>query len=353
VPAWTVWLLRFQVGVIYFFGGIAKLNRDWLRGEPMRDWLQGRTDYPLIGRWFDQEWMAYFFSYGGLLVDLLAVPLLLYRRTRVLGFLALVFFHFNNDYMFSIGIFPWMSILATTIFFPPDWPLRLLKVVREGKAKSMAILISSAVFAGLAITFYEGFSIMPVAAGLTAGAIMMWQLLDQGYRPTETKLPALALRPLTLSLLALWMLSQCLIPLRHYAIPGNVSWTEEGHRFAWHMKLRDKESEITFYIFDRDNLRSEEEIDPRRLLTSWQYSKMAASPHMIWQFAQYLKQRFNQAGYENFGIRVDSASSLNGRDKQALIAPDTDLLSVKLGFHNDWVLPLSQPLKSPGLAERE
>ena len=30
VPAWSIWLIRFQVGVPYFFGGIAKSNADWL-----------------------------------------------------------------------------------------------------------------------------------------------------------------------------------------------------------------------------------------------------------------------------------------------------------------------------------
>src|SRR5262245_30392366 len=35
VPAWTLWLLRAQVGIPYFYGGIAKLNSDWIHGgEP-------------------------------------------------------------------------------------------------------------------------------------------------------------------------------------------------------------------------------------------------------------------------------------------------------------------------------
>ena len=47
VPAWTLWLLRAQVGIPYFFGGIAKLNRDWiLGGEPMRTWLHPLTESP-------------------------------------------------------------------------------------------------------------------------------------------------------------------------------------------------------------------------------------------------------------------------------------------------------------------
>ena len=42
VPIWTIWLLRFQIGVPYFFGGIAKLNPDWLAGEPRgSNWQSG------------------------------------------------------------------------------------------------------------------------------------------------------------------------------------------------------------------------------------------------------------------------------------------------------------------------
>jgi surface polysaccharide O-acyltransferase-like enzyme len=32
VPAWTLWLLRAQVGIPFFYGGIAKLNSDWVHG---------------------------------------------------------------------------------------------------------------------------------------------------------------------------------------------------------------------------------------------------------------------------------------------------------------------------------
>jgi vitamin K-dependent gamma-carboxylase len=49
VPVWVVWFLRFQIGVPYVYGGIAKLNADWLRAEPLRMWLHRRTDWPVIG----------------------------------------------------------------------------------------------------------------------------------------------------------------------------------------------------------------------------------------------------------------------------------------------------------------
>lgn len=64
-PAWALWVLRLQLGIAYFYGGIAKINGDRLRGEPMRLWLSARTDFPMIGALFTEEWVVYTFSYSG------------------------------------------------------------------------------------------------------------------------------------------------------------------------------------------------------------------------------------------------------------------------------------------------
>jgi len=125
VPAWTVWLVRFQVGVPYFFGGLAKINTDWMKGEPLRGWLAARSDTPLVGQSLGSEWVARTFAYGGLAFDLAIVPFLLYRRTRPLAFIAACAFHLTNSQLFSIGVFPFLMIVATTIFFPPEWPSAL------------------------------------------------------------------------------------------------------------------------------------------------------------------------------------------------------------------------------------
>ena len=121
VPAWTLWLLRAQIGIAYFFGGIAKLNSDWLiGGEPMRMWLRPLMTMPAIGPIFQNERVVYSFVYGGLLLDLLVVPLMLWRRTRLIAFAAAVVFNLINAAIFNIGIFPWFMLGATLIFFPPD-----------------------------------------------------------------------------------------------------------------------------------------------------------------------------------------------------------------------------------------
>lgn len=121
-PAWALWVLRVQIGIPYFYGGLAKLNGDWLRGEPMRTWLAQNADFPIIGSLLTEEWMVYLFSYGGLLLDLLIVPILLWPRTRVLGYGVALMFHLLNASLFRIGIFPWFMIAATALFFRPDWP---------------------------------------------------------------------------------------------------------------------------------------------------------------------------------------------------------------------------------------
>ena len=68
-----------------FFGGIAKINGDWLRGEPLRAWLADRTDFPFLGRFFTDEPVVWFMTYSGLLIDLLFVFYMLNRCTRVFG----------------------------------------------------------------------------------------------------------------------------------------------------------------------------------------------------------------------------------------------------------------------------
>ena len=49
VPLWSLLLFRAQIIFVYFYGGIAKLNADWLAGEPLRRWLAFKADTPVVG----------------------------------------------------------------------------------------------------------------------------------------------------------------------------------------------------------------------------------------------------------------------------------------------------------------
>ena len=126
VPVLVVWLLRLQVGVVYVAAGLAKLNDDWLRhGEPMSTWLASRTGVPVIGGLLDEPSIGLVASWLGAIFDLTIVGWLLWRRSRPYAYVALVVFHVLTWRLFAIGVFPWVMIAATTIFFAPDWPRRL------------------------------------------------------------------------------------------------------------------------------------------------------------------------------------------------------------------------------------
>ena len=125
VPAWALWLLRFQIAVPYFYGGLAKLNYDWLvRAQPMTVWMAEGTEGSW-GRPLHAAWGPYVLSWGGVLFDLLIVPALLWRRTRIPALLLAVTFHLTNSQLFTIGVFPWLMIAATLLFLEPTWPRRV------------------------------------------------------------------------------------------------------------------------------------------------------------------------------------------------------------------------------------
>jgi vitamin K-dependent gamma-carboxylase len=337
VPYWSVLLLQFQIGIAYFFGGVAKLNMDWLTGSPMDAWLPRRSDFPFIGNYFEMPEVVWFVSYSGLLLDLLALPLLLYRKTRPWIALALVFFHFTNDRLFTIGIFPWFMIAALTIFLPASWPKDIYRYL-SSKSLNQKLFIFAAGLAG-AFTgawFHEGYSTLPFLVAFLITIILIW---DFHINPSVDKV-SISLTGTQkascriLAGLTAWVLFQVLVPMRHVVIPGNPSWTEEGHRFAWHMKLRSKSCNEQFYVEHRDT-GERVEINGMPFLESWQRSKVSARPQLVIQYASFLSEI-------NHGLPVyaDIECSLNGAPHRQLIDPDADLTQVRFRDwkKNDWIL---------------
>jgi hypothetical protein len=140
------------------------------------------------------------------------------------------------------------------------------------------------------------------------------------------------------------------MPLRHLLYPGNVSWTEEGHNFSWHMKLRDKASRSMFYV--KDTMDQMWEVDPEDFLTRRQANKMASRPDMILQFAHFLVADFRKEGYEDVAIYAEAEASLNGRDYQWIIDPDINLATRSHSLMPAaWIVPLTEPLLGPGAGE--
>jgi hypothetical protein len=302
-PAWTIWLLRTQIGVVYFYGGLAKVEPDWLRGEPMRSWLAKRTDFPMIGRFFREEWMAYGASYGGLLLDLFIVPLLIWRRTRIPAFCLALAFHLINARWFTIGVFPYLAIAATTLFFPPSWPRRVVFIFR-GEVTSIPV--------------------------------------DNKNFPSQWK------QRTTLSLVTIYFALQILVPLRYLLYPGRVNWTHEGHRFSWRMMLTQVHTRSFFYVTDPNTNRTVQ-VNPRQYLTVSQTNKMGYRPDMILQFAHYLASALPHLGPKPLKVEARIFNSLNGRKPELFVDPNVDLAAEPRRLkHARWLLPMHESLPPHG-----
>lgn len=297
VPSWSLWILQFLVGVPYFYGGIAKLNHDWLRGEPLSSWIYDSVDFPVIGQYFQEAWMGLFLSYSGLILDLLFVPLLLWKRTRVLGYIFVLAFNLTNAQLFSIGVFPWFMIAGSTIFFEPDWPETLLRKIGCTFSRSQ-------------------------------------------HHPQS--FGSLFMKQCTTAFILMFVLFQSIFPFRHLLYPGVVHWTEEGHRWAWHMKLRSKDAKGYFVVRDPVSKRVWE-VDPDDHLTTRQERKMMTRPYLILYFAHYLDDLFRDNGYEDVEVYAHIHARLNDRKMQPFTDSTVDLSKEKhtLGSRH-WIVPLEE-----------
>lgn len=320
-PAWSVWLLRAQLGIVYVYAALAKLNQDWLAGEPMRSRLARRDDYPVLGAVAHEEWAVHFFSYGGILFNLLVVPALLWRRTRVAAFVVATGFHLMNAWIYTIGIFPWLMIAATTIFFEPDWPRRA-----AGRARRLVP---------------DRLRFLPARWSAARRAWTKGVSRPAGGLPS----PSPRHRALVLGLLGAWLAVQLLVPLRHHLYDGHPAWTEEGHRFSWRMMLRSKTAVEVSYLLTHPERGISWRVDPYERLTPRQARKAFTRPDMVLQYAHHLAEDAALRGYEGVEVRALVLVSLNNRRVGLLVDPEVDLARVPRSLRAaDWILPMEAVL---------
>jgi vitamin K-dependent gamma-carboxylase len=292
-PRWTLWALRLQVGLVYVFAGLAKLRSDWLvHAQPLRTWLAGHGDFPVLGPLFARPETAYAMSWAGAAFDLTAPFLLLHPRTRPFAFLALAGFHALTGALFPIGMFPWVMVCSALLFFPPEWPRRLAR-----------------------------------ALGRPAPV------------PADSPSPTLLSR-LGLAALAAHFTVQLALPLRHHLYPGDVGWTEEGFRYAWHVMLVEKTGMVTYRVHDPVRGRTFI-VHPEDTLTVQQAKQMAIAPDMILQHAHRLAAEFAARGVRDVQVFADAWVAYNGRPSARLIDPTVDLARERDTLaHKPWILPV-------------
>jgi hypothetical protein len=287
---WMTWALRVQVGMVYFFGGVAKLRYDWLfEAQPLRIWLSANQDLPVIGPLMTQAWLAFALSWFAMLFDLSAPFLLSWRKTRLPVYGIVVAFHLMTHLLFYIGMFPWMMICTALVFFPEDFHGRVLRNVVPGAFPA---------------------------------------------RP-----PYVYTRPWgsTTAFLAIFFLFQMVMPFRSYWYGGNVLWHEQGFRFAWNIMLMEKNASLEYEVKVKET-GQQFTVKPDRFLTRIQARQCSFQPDMILQFAHYLHGYYLENGVGDTEIRAVCYASVNGHPSKLLIDPQTDLALETDGFRaKSWI----------------
>jgi hypothetical protein len=269
-PAWVVWALRFQVGMVYFFAGLAKVNADWLlRAEPLSTWLPARSELWLVGPLLTLPAAAYAMSWAGAFFDLTIVGWLAWRRTRPVAYIVVVAFHAVTWVLFpSIGLFPLLMSLSALVFFEPDWPERFLPPASEASVGGST----------------------PKGGG--------------------------GLSPVRIALGAVYVLLMIALPLRHYVAPGDVKWTGEGYLGSWQVMLSEKSGSATFIVTDSSTGDTWAVPSPD-YLTERQQMVMATDPVMIRQTAALIATDLGGA----VEVAADVRLSFNGRPSSPFTDP--------------------------------
>ncbi|MDO6597112.1 HTTM domain-containing protein [Oceanihabitans sp. 2_MG-2023] len=306
IPRWTIDSVKLLLAIVYFYAGLAKLNSDWLfKAMPLKIWLPSKYDIPFIGETLmHKEWFHFAMSWSGMLYDLAIPFLLLYKKTRTLAFVLVVVFHVFTRVLFPIGMFPYIMIVSTLIFFDAHVHEKILNVFRKGLPffKSRNVIIKSEVY-----TFANRKIVVPVVI--------------------------------------LFLAVQLVFPWRYLVYPNELFWTEEGYRFSWRVMLMEKAGYANFKIVNKET-KDFFYVDNTDFLTAFQEKQMSFQPDFILEYAHYLGDHFKSQGHQNIQVFVNCHVALNGRLSQPYINPETDLYKEKESFkHKNWILPFHDEIK--------
>lgn len=279
IPNFYILIIQLQLFLVYFFAGIAKINYDWLiDAQPLKMWLPAFSHFYIIGPYLEQNWVAYLFCWFGCIYDLSIGFLLFNKRTVNIAYVFVLIFHIATALFFNIGMFPYVMIVITSIFFKEKTHVTILNTLQSFFKYKSSLSISK--------------KIMP--------------------------------KPYLINIFIAYFIVQLLLPFRYLFYDGKLFWTEQGYRFSWRVMLMEKAGTAFFYVQD-PNTNKEIEVDNKKYLTYMQEKQMATQPDMIVDYAKYLKKEFEKMGIKNPKVRAQCFVTLNGSGSKAFINDTVDL----------------------------
>ena len=305
IPKWCTDCIKMLLFIVYFYSGLAKLNSDWLiEAQPLKIWLTSSYDLPIIGSTLmQQNWVHYVMSWGGMFYDLFIAFLLLYSRTRIFAFFLVVFFHLFTAILFPIGMFPYIMIVGSLIFFEPETHDKMIKII------------------GSTLKFF-------------------------GFKSKKTKLLKLKSNnnPIVLGIVTVFFIIQLCFPFRYLLYPGELFWNEQGYRFSWRVMLIEKKGITNLKVLNKEDGKSFMVMN-EKFLSEFQERQMSFQPDFILEYAHHVGEYYKKNGMNEIEIYADSYVTLNGRLSQRFIDPNVNLLDEERGFKNKtWILALDDEI---------
>lgn len=296
IPRWEIFVLQLQITIVYFYGGLVKVNHDWLvRNEPMRTMIAGVSESHTLASLVKNDVMVYILSYGGVAFDLVIPFLLWYRPTRALALVPILFFHLFNSWIFDdIGIFPFAMILSSILFFN-------------------AIEIP----------------------GLRQWVGTNYKHKDAKRKRVFRTLPAL--KPVVIG----YFIFQLVFPFRGYFLSHHMDWTMIANRFAWRMKIQSKELlEYQFKVIEGPT-GIEYPVDINTLINTQQIMATFFDPLALAETARGVAVIATQQGIKQPEVKASVRVRWNGYPPAFVVNPEVDLSKVDMDPLSslEWIMP--------------
>nr|XP_054919472.1 vitamin K-dependent gamma-carboxylase-like [Dermacentor andersoni] len=321
IPKWNYVLLRLQVFLVYFIAGLKKTDRDWIGGHSM-DGLARHWVFDLFKLVMTEEQVdTYVVHWGGFLLDLTVGFLMIGTAVRPVGVLFCVLFNTMNSRMFAIGMFPYVMIVLTTIFFDYSWPKKVAAVLPLCIRNAVPDLSASR--PDFSRCWYPGRckgNVQCIGSPRAERRLCRWKM--------------------TAFLLCLHVVLQLFLPYSHGLTKGYNTWTQGSYGYSWDMMVHNwRPVHIKLVLYDNAAHKTHF-LDPEKFTTSKRWHHQA---DMVVQFAHCISDRFRQDyGMKDVEIYVDVWMSLNGRFAQRMYDPTVNILEQPWSpfVEVPWVMPV-------------
>lgn len=274
IPRWLLMAFQIQVAMVFIFAGMAKLNADWMfSGAQMQLWLNDS----LLRFGLDLSlpaWLPLILSWILLLFDFIIPHFLFDQRTSYKAFWVVLFVQLCGLIFLPTGIFPFLMILACTVFLPAN---------RLHNAFSRVSYFLYDVFE------FKGDVFQP-------GSNFMLQ-----FR-TKLLFPAMALAFLGIQVVA---------PVSMYLQMGSVRWANSAFRFSSEMPVSTPFNNLQFFS---KNVATGQvhQINVEELLSPEQKLRLNSDPGLLTGFIAQLREK-PELGLNRPEILIEAkrCSSLN------------------------------------------